>query len=211
MLVVDEAHHLGWSPESVSAEYALVEVLGRESPGLLLLTAHLSNSAWPVISPGCDCSIQIVFFDLGEFLGEAEGYRDVAGLAEKLQSGQSFKAGEAAVLARILGDGEVAVRAKLEQIGERAVRGELMNALLDQHGTGRVMFRNTRATIAGFPRRMTRLSPLDEDPENVELFEALAGEFAADTAATAAQNFEPDFSADPRIDWLIDLLREAWS
>ena len=39
MLVVDEAHHLGWAPETVSPEYALVEALSRQTPGLLLLTA----------------------------------------------------------------------------------------------------------------------------------------------------------------------------
>ena len=39
MLVVDEAHHLEWSPEVVSPEYQLVEALTRKSHGLLLLTA----------------------------------------------------------------------------------------------------------------------------------------------------------------------------
>ena len=33
--------------------------------------------------------------------------------------------------------------------------------LLDRHGTGRVMFRNTRATITGFPGRDARLCPLE--------------------------------------------------
>jgi ATP-dependent helicase HepA len=36
MLVVDEAHHLGWAPDSVSPEYALIEALGCKTPGLLL-------------------------------------------------------------------------------------------------------------------------------------------------------------------------------
>ena len=39
MVVVDEAHHLGWSPASASAEYLAIERLARVSPGLLLLTA----------------------------------------------------------------------------------------------------------------------------------------------------------------------------
>ncbi|MBC8001320.1 MAG: RNA polymerase-binding ATPase, partial [Opitutaceae bacterium] len=43
--------------------------------------------------------------------------------------------------------------------------------------------------------------------ENIELFEALSEEFAADTDAILAQHFQPDFSADPRIDWLIEVLR----
>jgi ATP-dependent helicase HepA len=39
MVVVDEAHHLEWTPDQVGAEYALVEELAARSPGLLLLTA----------------------------------------------------------------------------------------------------------------------------------------------------------------------------
>ncbi|MGB0185161.1 MAG: SNF2-related protein, partial [Opitutales bacterium] len=39
MLVVDEAHHLEWSPEGASPEYALVEAIAKKAAGLLLLTA----------------------------------------------------------------------------------------------------------------------------------------------------------------------------
>ena len=39
LLVVDEAHHLVWHPESASAEYRLVEQLAEVIPGVLLLTA----------------------------------------------------------------------------------------------------------------------------------------------------------------------------
>ncbi|MBT6381836.1 MAG: DEAD/DEAH box helicase family protein, partial [Opitutales bacterium] len=39
LVVVDEAHHLEWTPEKSSSEYELVEALGQKSPGLLLLTA----------------------------------------------------------------------------------------------------------------------------------------------------------------------------
>src|SRR5690606_10339906 len=38
-LVVDEAHHLAWSPEAPSAEYALVEQLAARTPAVILLTA----------------------------------------------------------------------------------------------------------------------------------------------------------------------------
>ena len=39
MVVVDEAHHLGWSPTAHDESYGLVESLAHECPGLLLLTA----------------------------------------------------------------------------------------------------------------------------------------------------------------------------
>ena len=125
MLVVDEAHHLGWSPEAVSPEYALVEALGRKTPGLLLLTATPEQLGMASHFARLRLLDPDRFYDLNEFIQEAENYRDVARRAEKLPEGKE------------------------------------LDALLDQHGTGRVMFRNTRATISGFPSRIVRLAPLD--------------------------------------------------
>ena len=39
LVVIDEAHHLDWTPQQASPGYALVERLAATSPGLLLLTA----------------------------------------------------------------------------------------------------------------------------------------------------------------------------
>ncbi len=39
LMVVDEAHHLAWTPADASPEYLIVELLGMVSKGLLLLTA----------------------------------------------------------------------------------------------------------------------------------------------------------------------------
>jgi ATP-dependent helicase HepA len=82
-----------------------------------------------------------------------------------------------------------------------------LDTLLDQHGTGRVMFRNTRNTISGFPGRVARLQSLSAPADDPDLFEALADEFAADTPAEVATRFEPDFVDDPRIAWLTSLLQ----
>ena len=209
MLVVDEAHHLGWSPDSVSPEYAVVEALGRKTPGLLLLTATPEQLGMASHFARLRLLDPDRFYDLNEFIKEAESYRDVARLAEKLQGRQKFTAGDAKLLARILAETEAGVRLKLDKItkGDDTVREELMAALLDQHGTGRVMFRNTRATISGFPRRNARLPSLDPVMSSADTFDALAEEFTADVDAAATEYFKPDFSTDPRLDWLAELLR----
>lgn len=209
LLVVDEAHHLGWSPETVSPEYTVVEALGQRTPGLLLLTATPEQLGVASHFARLRLLDPDRFYDLNEFIREAEGYRDVARLAEKILGNQSLKAAGVKTLARILADTEDNVRLKLERIarGDGGARDELMGALLDQHGTGRVMFRNTRATIAGFPKRVPRMQPLEAPPDATDHFDALADEFDADTNSTAATNFQPDFSGDQRVDWLADLLR----
>lgn len=139
MLVVDEAHHLGWTPESVSPEYALVEALGRKAPGLLLLTATPEQLG----IAGHFARLRLLdpdrFYDLGEFISEVDHYRDVARRAGNLND--------------------------IEEL----------DALLDQHGPGRVSFRNTRATIGHFPRRVVRMHPLAADPSETPLIVWLAG------------------------------------
>ena len=60
LLVIDEAHHLRWTPENTSLEYEIVEQLAAETKGLLLLTATLDNSGKPAILPVFVYSIPIV-------------------------------------------------------------------------------------------------------------------------------------------------------
>ena len=209
MIVVDEAHHLGWSPEAVSPEYAVVEALGRRTAGLLLLTATPEQLGMASHFARLRLLDPNRFYDLGEFIREAEHYREVARLADKLVGHGQLTAADVPTLARILVEPEESVRSRLEKVarGESVAREELMDALLDQHGTGRVMFRNTRATITGFPGRRARLCPLDAPADCAGLFDVLAEEYAADSGASAAATFQPDFARDPRIDWLADLLR----
>lgn len=175
VLVVDEAHHLGWTPDEMSAEYAAVEALSRAAPGLLLLTATPEQLGIASHFARLRLLDPARFHDLGEFIRETESYRDVARQAAALDD------------------------------------PEALDDLLDQHGTGRVMFRNTRATISGFPRRDVRLCPLDGGDPGAGLLPALRREFLADTAPGLAVDFSPDFSGDPRIDWLIDLIKALGS
>ena len=206
LLVVDEAHHLGWSPESVSREYEIVETLGRSTPGLLLLTATPEQLGMASHFARLRLLDANRFHDLNEFVHEAEHYRDVARIAEKILGEKILTRSDVKKLAEILARTEDELPATLEKM-DAAIRDELIRALLDQHGTGRVMFRNTRATVSGFPKRKAQLHSLPEPRENMDLFHELAEEFAADTNVTAATTFQPDFANDPRLDWLANLLR----
>jgi len=182
ILVVDEAHHLGWSRSHVSPEYAAVESISRKTPGLLLLTGTPEQLG----IGGHFGRLRLLdpdrFFDLDEYIRETDEYQNVARDADKL-----------------LGD---------------PVR---LASLLDQHGTGRVRFRNTRATISGFPRRVARIHRLEAPAKGLELLDALSEEFANDTdfiaasGVSSAGEYDPptcaDLSLDPRIDWLVGFLR----
>ena len=207
MLVVDEAHHLGWSPESVSRDYAVVEALGRKSAGLLLLTATPEQLGMASHFARLRLLDPARFHDLNEFVREAEGYRGIARLADKLLSAQALSAEEMTALQRILGKSATGSGGAADSPLTPAGRSALLADLLDRHGTGRVMFRNTRSTITGFPRRVAHLHVLPAPANQPDLLDLLAEEFTADTDAGAVEFFDPDFDKDPRTDWLADLLR----
>lgn len=204
MVVVDEAHHLRWSPGAPSQEYSAVERLGRLSPGLLLLTATPEQLGVASHFARLRLLDPDRFHDLDHFTRETAEYRAVAQLARLLKNGSPLSSDERSRLARILDEPESSVETALAR-NDGSARSAWFDRLLDQHGTGRVMFRNTRATIAGFPARVAHLHPLTA--AGAGRFKALADEWIADNDVSADQTGPLSFAHDPRVDWLASLLQ----
>ena len=208
MVVVDEAHHLGWTPEQVSPEYALVEQLGRRSFGLLLLTATPTQLGLM----GHFARLRLLdpnrYADYERFVAEAEDFGAVAALAGKIIDGKSLTAHDRSTLRRIFHRDPERLRQLLEAMaaGQPGAREGLLQTLLDQHGTGRVVFRNTRAAMTGFPPRKYCPAPISAD-NNLALLARVARELQAEETGQGA-NLRYGFRDDPRIDWLVGLLRE---
>lgn len=78
MVVVDEAHHLAWSPGNPSPEYSFVEALGSRTPGLLLLTATPEQLGIASHFARLRLLDPDRFYDLDEFMKETESYRETA-------------------------------------------------------------------------------------------------------------------------------------
>ncbi len=133
LLVVDEAHHLLWTPEEASPEYRLVEKLAENTAGLLLLTATPEQLGKESHFARLRLLDPDRFSDLGHFLQEERGYQALAAQAEAL-----------------LEDPDAA---------------QQLDDLLDQHGTGRVLFRNTRHVVSGFPEREVHPVALAASPD----------------------------------------------
>jgi ATP-dependent helicase HepA len=110
ILVVDEAHHLGWAPDTVSPEYAVVEAISRRTSGLLLLTATPEQLGLASHFARLRLLDPDRFFDLNEFIGEAEHYREVARIADMLLNHRPLASNDSTILRRILGETEEIVR-----------------------------------------------------------------------------------------------------
>ena len=104
----------------------------------------------------------------------------------------------------------VAEQANYQQIATRiktmADDDPQMRELLDQHGTGRILFRNTRRQLTGFPKRALRPWPLAELGTESSFFD-----LSVPNSAAPNDSDEPDdlISDDPRVRWLADWLTGA--
>jgi len=189
MLVVDEAHHLHWDEQGSSLEYDLVQALAEQTPSVLLLTATPEQLG----RAGHFARLRLLdphrFSDYDAFLEEERAYEPVARLAARLLDGAALEKGERALLKQLLG---------AEAEGES---GAVIGKLLDRHGTGRVLFRNTRAAIEGFPERQLVEHPLD--PPDPYLQSGCAAALAPEI-----QYGEGWPEVDPRLPWLAASLRE---
>lgn len=210
LMIVDEAHHLGWSEEAPSHAYLTIEQLARHIPGVLLLTATPEQL-------GIDSHFARLrlldpdrYYDLAKFREEEQGFLKVSALAsELLQEGaevQLMNMESALSLQVIEYLGQDALQ---EQQAQLAVEEEpaieaLIDQLIDRHGTGRALFRNTRDGVEGFPHRVLNEHPLQ------------APDLYSDsmTDAPLAAKLQPEkllgddwLLADPRVQWLLDWLK----
>jgi ATP-dependent helicase HepA len=206
MLVVDEAHHLEWSVAEASPEYSIVDLLSRVAKGLLLLTAtpeqlgvesHFARLR--LLDPNRYANFQ-------DFVNESEGNGDIAGIVVKLSAGKGLKAKETTLLESLFSKERIALLAHKDE----EITHQLIEDLLDQHGPGRVLFRNTRLAMSGFPKRIAQLIPLSE-PSNQQLWiDRLRNEFSRDMERDSESSSEQEFwfDEDPRVKWLVGKMEE---
>lgn len=230
LMVVDEAHHLNYHQNKPSLEYQCIEQLAKVIPGVLLLTAtpdqlgHESHFArLRLLDPDR-------FFDYEKFTEEESHYSEVANAANALVEGEQLSVDQESTLSALLKESDISKQltglnsddAKKQQ----SVRQQLLSQLLDRHGTGRILFRNSRNTIKGFPARETHPAPLIMPEQYQETLNEFMLSGCPETLANSKQAkfiFTPEIlygldlgldrqaetwtDFDPRVDYLIGLLK----
>ena len=180
-LIVDEAHHLAWSENAPSAAYLLVEQLANAIPSVLLLTATPEQLGLESHFARLRLLDPERFYDYQSFLKEQENYQPVADAVQSLLSEKPLSAVEKNHISDLLNEQDVEPLFKAlachNDEEKQAARQELIQNLIDRHGTSRILFRNTRQGVKGFPHRVYHQVTID---------------------AT---------EADEKIHWLIDFLK----
>lgn len=211
LLLVDEAHHLDWTPEATSPGYRLVESLAQATPGLLLLTATPEQLGLG----GHFARLRLLdparYTDLDTFVAEQKHYLELSALADRLLNNETLTTGDMEALATLMPEDRESLGPRLGRIagGDAEERESLLSALIDRHGTGRVMIRNRRAAVGGFPQRIAEIDRIEPGDDNA-LLGRLRAEFAHDTglSSNGSAHDEPahDYTRDPRTDWLLGIL-----
>ncbi len=215
MLIVDEAHHLEWSAQQASDEYNLVEALAQQTPGVLLLTAtpeQLGRS-------GHFARLRLLdpdrYHDLASFIEEERRFEPIAKMAQKLLVDEPLSKETKALLRQTIGASEAAFLLQDELSESKAAhtsaRLTMIDRLLDRHGTGRVLFRNSRSRIKGFPQRELYSYPLPLPSQYLPVMQSRDIPVEVRLTPEAAEHgksAEPWWQFDPRIEWLITKLRQ---
>lgn len=223
LLVVDEAHHLTWNEGTPGREYQVIEQLAGQIPGVLLLTATPEQLGMQSHFARLRLLDPDRFHDFDRFVAEQEQFRPIADAVTLLLTDKMLSADEISVLADKLSD--PASAALLDQVnteGEQrqTARQKLISLMMDRHGTSRVLFRNTRQGVAGFPQRHLHAIQLPL-PEQYRTAIKVSGMMSSGQSAEARaqqllypeqiyQNFEGEkgtwWHFDPRVEWLRDYL-----
>ncbi len=194
LLVVDEAHHLMWSEEDGGNDrYDLVEELAQQTAGVLLLTATPEQLGVESHFARLRLLDSQRFSSLDRFLDEEEQYQQTAKIAEVLMSDLPLEEAHLAAIEGLLGH-------RIEDHPEQRFRA--IHELLDRHGTGRILFRNTREAIQGFPGRDCQPAPLPA-PENW----SKEGKLREQMWPEEAQLDGAWMETDPRVSWIMEMLR----
>lgn len=209
ILVVDEAHHLEWSPEQASPSYALVERLAQQISGVLLLTATPEQLGLESHFARLRLLDPHRFHDLAAFREESRHFHTIAEAAGELLEDHNLSAEHSQLLEQLL-DGQQDLIRQARQPEAREAREQLVHMLVDRHGTGRLLFRNTRAAMQGFPGRLLHPAPLLPPAEYLPGGSGLKSRLYPELYYQSRLPEDSEqrwWQFDPRVDWLLETLK----
>ena len=226
LLIVDEAHHLVWDENEPSIEYQRIETLAQKIKGLILLTATPDQLGRQSHFARLRLLDPNRFYDYQAFIEEQDQYTEVANAANDLIDNQSISEQSKQTLTRLLAEQDIENTISIinnsdDKQESQNCKKQLIQQLLDRHGTGRILFRNTRHGISGFPERQLLPEPLtmpEQYTKALNIAATLDGKLEPKRKAQKALFPEQVFSDfegkddswtqfDPRIDWLIQKLK----
>ncbi|MFV2058374.1 MAG: RNA polymerase-associated protein RapA, partial [Thiohalomonadales bacterium] len=226
LTVIDEAHHLEWTPDSSSIEYDVVETLADRTKGVLLLTATPEQFGKSSHFARLRLLDPERFSSFEKFEQEEKGFEPIAtaleilinqevaayhDLAQQLSSLTDHNTDE--LLTQVINT--MAQDTDQTSLEHAQARIKLIDNLLDRHGTGRILFRNTRAAVKGFPERQLISYQLPFPTVYIELLNLMQADESLEAMLYPEITYrESDYNAqqhwteiDNRVIWLLETVQ----
>ncbi|MBM4304135.1 MAG: RNA polymerase-associated protein RapA [Deltaproteobacteria bacterium] len=200
LLIVDEAHRLEWNEEEPSVEWEIVRLLSERSRGLLLLTATPQRQ-------GLETQFGLLhlvdpdrFPSLLAFKEQNERVTQVANFARQIQEENRDKKFISTLKDFFKND--LDLQKKIETFAEGGSADDLLDCLVDRHGTGRVLVRNRRSRIRGFPERELHSYPVTAPQAWKAWLDSLAAKKVADSELLClSAGIQSNSTKAPKAEW----------
>ena len=147
MVIVDEAHHVDLLHDNPAANS--LKTMAESTPHLLLLSATPEAMGLQQHFARLQLLDSSRFYAFSDFQKQYDGYESLAADLAQLFCSEQPTAPE---IAPSLYNKLRKLLPHIDAI-DTIDKADLVNLLLDCHGTGRVLFRNTRSAMQGFPER----------------------------------------------------------
>ncbi|MFV1983766.1 MAG: RNA polymerase-associated protein RapA [Thiohalomonadales bacterium] len=227
MLIVDEAHHLFWSEQEPSPEYLLIDVLAKIASSVLLLTATPEQLGQSGHFARLRLLDPIRYHDLNKFIKEESTYFEIVEVINKILNATEITNADCKNLQQQFSDASLISSLNKYQEYEKSGKltkefiDPLIDKLIDQHGTGRCLFRNSRYGVKGFPDRILHAIALDNPVQYKNTVSNQTINNISDTNLDILNNQYPDMAYsfsehseqlpwwqfDPRINYLYETIR----
>ena len=174
MVVIDEAHHITGIGEERTELGQFICELSSRARGLLLLTATPEQAGLRSHFDRLQLIDPARFANFEHFTAEHAQFTEWSRLIDQLEQGETVTLPEG--------------------IDADADTGGQIQQMLDRYGTGRVLYRNSRQGVSGFPQRHLRAYPL-----------AAPALYQHEAHALHPETLHPEsmwIEQDPRVEWL---------
>jgi len=164
LLIMDEAHRLVKTSGGANAEYILAEQFSQKIPGLLLLSGTPIQLAPEAYFYRLRLLDSARFQNWEEFEKNQDNYKSVANDLSKISLDSDEELSWEDLQKNIPKKSPIRswlpIKADLSLTAE-----EWMSRVIDALGTGSSVFRNTRKSVKGFPKRILKTYQLERDSE----------------------------------------------
>jgi ATP-dependent helicase HepA len=161
LLIIDEAHRLIKTSHGTNAEYALAEQFSQKVPGLLLLSGTPIQLAPEAYFYRLKLLDSARFQSWEEFKKNQDNYKKVAEDLSKIPLDSDAELSWEDLQKNIPKNSPICSWLPIKaDLSLSAI--EWMRRVIDALGTGSSVFRNTRKSVKGFPKRVLKIYPLEQ-------------------------------------------------